>query len=373
MFADLYERYACVDAHVCSDNRLAVREKGSGYKPAQPLSSFSNGGFRMVVFEWWFSRASFPDLFTCTTRDVASFPPHPSFFPSSHSPSFSSSIPSIPLASAFAVTDSFSINSRQSSKHSHKLHTMSSSSDKDKVEQAQLPAQQQVEPLLASSTSYTEPDVTCHRGLQPSALQAEIAAIGAEAEPANVTAAAEANNVDVRGTALHAYQTQTSVTGFEDRSVTSAQTTGAAWQYLEAPRESAPTEHDEHAPSTESSLETNAVSLRSQTTTNTPEETEVLRRRIESLEREVETLRNEILYRDLESAGDPSDEVKILQQQLERQKMETARWKNEAMGRGSAAVSLIWQASVDEGVRREREKDRVVVESLLAEIERLRK
>ena len=249
---------------------------------------------------------------------------------------------------------------------------MSAASDEDEAEQARLEAQQQAPPLLASSTTHTELDLTRHSGLQPDISQPEIAATGAEDGPANVTAAAEANNADVSYTALHAHQTN-SVTDIEVHSSASAQTLGAAWQYLDTPRESAPIEHEEHAPSTESSLASNVASLRSQTTTNTPEETEVLRRRIESLQREVETLRNEILYRDLESAGDPNDEVKILQQQLERQKMETARWKDEAMGRGSAAVSLIWQASVDEGVRREREKDRVVVESLLAEIERLRK
>ena len=61
------------------------------------------------------------------------------------------------------------------------------------------------------------------------------------------------------------------------------------------------------------------------------------------------------------------------------QEREIARWKAEAMGRGNEVVSQVWQRSVEEGIRREREKDRWVfaekegaIERLRGEVERLR-
>lgn len=66
------------------------------------------------------------------------------------------------------------------------------------------------------------------------------------------------------------------------------------------------------------------------------------------------------------------DEYTILAQQLERANLEAERWKAEAMRRASEAVSRAWQGSVDEAVRREREKDAVVIESLRAEIKHLK-
>lgn len=71
-------------------------------------------------------------------------------------------------------------------------------------------------------------------------------------------------------------------------------------------------------------------------------------------------------------SGNDVDERTILIQQLESSRIEAERWKTEAMGRGNEAVSRAWQTSVDEGVRREREKDAVVIQGLRNEIERLK-
>lgn len=66
------------------------------------------------------------------------------------------------------------------------------------------------------------------------------------------------------------------------------------------------------------------------------------------------------------------DERTILHQQLERAQYEVQKWRAEAMGYGNDAVSRVWQGSVDEAIRREREKDAVVINSLRAELEGLR-
>ena len=72
-------------------------------------------------------------------------------------------------------------------------------------------------------------------------------------------------------------------------------------------------------------------------------------------------------------------ELHETRQYAELQKAEIERWKGEAMRRGSVAVSRSWQASVDEAVRREREKDAVVfrekdgeIRALREQVERLR-
>ncbi|KAK0357309.1 hypothetical protein LTR57_007618 [Friedmanniomyces endolithicus] len=71
------------------------------------------------------------------------------------------------------------------------------------------------------------------------------------------------------------------------------------------------------------------------------------------------------------SPPDVYREVELLHQTIERQEAEIQKWVREAMGRGSEAVSRSWQGSVDEAVRREREKDSCVIRGLREEIARL--
>ncbi|KAK1811891.1 hypothetical protein LTR12_013734 [Friedmanniomyces endolithicus] len=71
------------------------------------------------------------------------------------------------------------------------------------------------------------------------------------------------------------------------------------------------------------------------------------------------------------SPPDVYREVEMLHQTIERQEVEIQKWVREAMGRGSEAVSRSWQGSVDEAVRREREKDSWVIRGLREEIARL--
>ncbi|KAK1068381.1 hypothetical protein LTR74_005670 [Friedmanniomyces endolithicus] len=71
------------------------------------------------------------------------------------------------------------------------------------------------------------------------------------------------------------------------------------------------------------------------------------------------------------SPPDVYREIEILHQAIERQEAEIQKWVREAMGRGSEAVSRSWQGSVDEAVRREREKDSWVIRGLRDEIARL--
>lgn len=61
-----------------------------------------------------------------------------------------------------------------------------------------------------------------------------------------------------------------------------------------------------------------------------------------------------------------------LLKQVEAYKAEAAKWRNAAYGQGSEAVSRCWQASVDEAVRREREKDAFVIKALRDEITALK-
>lgn len=65
-------------------------------------------------------------------------------------------------------------------------------------------------------------------------------------------------------------------------------------------------------------------------------------------------------------------EHEMLLQRIECQRYEIERWRGQAMQVGHEAISRSWQASVDEAVRREREKDAIVIKSLQAEIDRLR-
>ena len=65
-------------------------------------------------------------------------------------------------------------------------------------------------------------------------------------------------------------------------------------------------------------------------------------------------------------------ETALLLERIDAQELEIEKWKGEATGRGNEAVSRSWQASVDEAVRREREKDAFVIIALREEIERLK-
>ncbi|GAB1739481.1 hypothetical protein NU219Hw_g4436t1 [Hortaea werneckii] len=110
--------------------------------------------------------------------------------------------------------------------------------------------------------------------------------------------------------------------------------------------------------------------------------------RIESLEAELKLVRHQLSQssselrfqlsqteRDLVDARRES-----LGQHLERERLlefvrgqegQIQRWRDEAMGRGNEAVSTCWQASVDEAVKREREKDGWLIKNLQEEISRL--
>jgi hypothetical protein len=61
-----------------------------------------------------------------------------------------------------------------------------------------------------------------------------------------------------------------------------------------------------------------------------------------------------------------------LLKQVEAYKALAAKWRNEAYGKGSEAVSRCWQASVDEAVRLEREKDAFVMKVLQDELTALK-
>ena len=70
--------------------------------------------------------------------------------------------------------------------------------------------------------------------------------------------------------------------------------------------------------------------------------------------------------------GTYSAQNALLLEQIEGQQLEIEKWKAEAMGRGNEAVSRSWQSSVDEAVRREREKDAFLIKALTEEIDRLK-
>lgn len=68
----------------------------------------------------------------------------------------------------------------------------------------------------------------------------------------------------------------------------------------------------------------------------------------------------------------PPGERLIMTQQIESWKTQAEKWKAEAMRQGSETIGLCWQASVDEAVRREREKDGFVIKALQNEIAALK-
>jgi len=67
-----------------------------------------------------------------------------------------------------------------------------------------------------------------------------------------------------------------------------------------------------------------------------------------------------------------TNEKVVLIQQAEAYKNEAAKWKQEALGRGSEMFNTCWQASVDEAVRRKREPDSMAIEALREELAALK-
>lgn len=66
------------------------------------------------------------------------------------------------------------------------------------------------------------------------------------------------------------------------------------------------------------------------------------------------------------------NEKVVLVQQVEAYKNEAAKWKQEALGKGSELFNTCWQASVDEAVRRKREPDSMAIEALREELAALK-
>ena len=62
----------------------------------------------------------------------------------------------------------------------------------------------------------------------------------------------------------------------------------------------------------------------------------------------------------------------VLIQQVEAHKNEAAKWKQEALGKGSEMFNTRWQASVDEAVRRKREADGIAIGMLREELAALK-
>lgn len=75
--------------------------------------------------------------------------------------------------------------------------------------------------------------------------------------------------------------------------------------------------------------------------------------------------------RDASRPLSPGERI-IMTQQIESWKTQAEKWKAEAMRQGSETIGLCWQASVDEAVRREREKDGFVIKALQDEIAALK-
>ncbi|KAF2771032.1 hypothetical protein EJ03DRAFT_325830 [Teratosphaeria nubilosa] len=65
-------------------------------------------------------------------------------------------------------------------------------------------------------------------------------------------------------------------------------------------------------------------------------------------------------------------EKELLTQRIERQDQEVQKLKNNSVSSAAETASKAWQASVDEAVRREREKDAVLIKTLQDEIKSLR-
>jgi hypothetical protein len=65
-------------------------------------------------------------------------------------------------------------------------------------------------------------------------------------------------------------------------------------------------------------------------------------------------------------------EIEDLRFELAAELYESQKWKDEAHGKGTKAISRCWQASVDEAVRKERESDSWLVRNLFDEIDMLK-
>lgn len=109
------------------------------------------------------------------------------------------------------------------------------------------------------------------------------------------------------------------------------------------------------------------------------QKTITLARELESSRQEERQLRQELIpLRAQESdhisysPGQIAAEVISLHERIEQQALEIQKWKAEAEGRANEAVSKEWQWSVDEAVRREREKDATLITALTKEIEMLK-
>lgn len=96
---------------------------------------------------------------------------------------------------------------------------------------------------------------------------------------------------------------------------------------------------------------------------------------IDALTRKVQHLRHQLnQWKDdqLRWRSLPNRERILLLEQIEAQKHQIEIWKASAVERNSVAVSLAWQSSVDEAIRKEREKDAWIVDSLRREIKDLK-
>jgi len=92
-----------------------------------------------------------------------------------------------------------------------------------------------------------------------------------------------------------------------------------------------------------------------------------LRRQLHETSRDLVDARVEAYAHGQTTAHFQMENEKLLEH-IHGQEGEIQRWRNEAMGKGSECVSRCWQASVDEAVRREREKDAWVVKQLQDEV-----
>ena len=102
------------------------------------------------------------------------------------------------------------------------------------------------------------------------------------------------------------------------------------------------------------------------------------RQQVAALATEKRTLEAEIpkAYQRGQKAGirtQPTvNEKVVLIQQVEAYKEEAAKWKQEAFGKGSEMFNTVWQASVDEAVRRKRKPDNLAIEALRQELAALK-
>lgn len=106
--------------------------------------------------------------------------------------------------------------------------------------------------------------------------------------------------------------------------------------------------------------------------------TETLEAHVRDLEARLEQPQRQLWSRDEGSSAYPSssaatdEQVSRLYRQLATAQMEAQTWKHEASSLGYATINQSYQAAVDEAVRREREKDAFVIDSLRREIQRLK-